>query len=364
MARRSLKPMIFAIFILNSLLLLLALINFATIRKPLQASTLDLEVLVLLPVRNEEANISRVIAELEAQVGTPRIKVLVINDNSEDRTFELASSMQSEKVTVINAPTPAPGWLGKVSALQTGLSASAPTDVVISIDADVHFEKDAIARAVQTLNEYKLDFISPYPRQIAETWAERFVQPLLQWSWMSTVLLRGAEKFPMRSTVICNGQFLVMKASSLKSIGGFEPVANKVLDDIELGRAFVASGFKGAVIDGSAISATRMYSSLNEIKAGYGKSLSSAFGSLPGALFAALFMAASGILPFIYAINGNLLAIAAAIAIVGTRLVSAASSSTRLRDSFLHPISAALFIYLLYFSWSNRGSVQWKGRTV
>ena len=107
-----------------------------------------------------------------------------------------------------------------------------------------------------------------------------------------------------------------------------------------------------------------MYSSLDEIKAGYGKSLSTAFGSLPGAIFAATFIAATGIVPIFYALTGNLLALAASLAIIGTRFISAASSSTRLRDSFLHPLSAALFIYLLYFSWRNKGRVQWKGRTV
>jgi glycosyltransferase involved in cell wall biosynthesis len=356
--------MIFAIFLFNSLLLLLALINLLTMRKPLAAEVVDSSILVLLPVRNEESNISRILNELEEQVGTPNFRVLVINDNSEDRTLEIASSLSSERISVMSTPQPERGWLGKVSALQAGLLASADADIVISIDADVHFEKDAISRAVQTLNESGLDFISPYPRQIALTWAERLTQPLLQWSWMSTVLLRGAEKIPTESTVICNGQFLVMRGETLKKISGFESVANKVLDDIELGRTFVRSGFRGAVIDGSSIASTRMYSSLDEIKAGYGKSLSTAFGSMVGALFAALFIASTGILPFLYALTGNLLAIAAALAIIGTRLVSAAASSTRLRDSFLHPFSAALFIYLLYFSWINKGKVQWKGRTV
>jgi hypothetical protein len=168
----------------------------------------------------------------------------------------------------------------------------------------------------------------------------------------------------MASTVICNGQFLALKGSSLKAIGGFESVAHKVLDDIELGRSFVAAGFRGSVIDGSEISSTRMYSSFSEIKSGYGKSLHTAFGSLAGSFFAALFIAATGILPFLYALSGNLLAIAALIAIIGTRIMSAAASSTRLRDSLLHPLSSALFIYLLYFSWRNRGKTQWKGRTL
>lgn len=356
--------MIVAIFLLNSLLLFLALINFATMRKPLASSRVDSSILVLLPVRNEEANISRILGELKAQVNAPHLKVVVINDNSEDRTYEIASSLSSQRISVINAPVPAEGWLGKVSALQAGYLASELADVVISIDADVHFEPDAIARAVSTLNFSGLDFISPYPRQLANTWAERLIQPLLQWSWMSTVLLRGAEKFPMQSTVICNGQFLVIKGSSLKAIGGFESVAHKVLDDIELGRSFVAAGFRGSVIDGSEISSTRMYSSFSEIKSGYGKSLHTAFGSIAGSVFAAILIAATGILPLLYSFDGNLLAIAALLAIIGTRFISAAASSTRLSDSILHPLSSVLFIYLLYFSWRNRGKTQWKGRTL
>ena len=181
---------------------------------------------------------------------------------------------------------------------------------------------------------------------------------------MSTVLLRGAEKLPMKSTAICNGQFLVMRAQSLIASGGFAAVSNKVLDDIELGRAFIAAGFKGAVIDGSSIASTRMYSSLGEIKAGYGKSLNRAFGGALGSIVASVFMFISGIVPFIYSLSGNVIAIAASFAIIATRVISALSSSSRVRDAFLHPLSALFFLYLLYFSWSNRSQIKWKGRTV
>jgi hypothetical protein len=199
---------------------------------------------------------------------------------------------------------------------------------------------------------------------LAKTWAERLAQPLLQWSWMSTLLLRGAEKIPLTSTVVSNGQFLVMKGESLSAIGGFQSVSNQVLDDIELGRSFVRNGFRGTVIDGSSIASTRMYSNFSEVRAGYGKSLNKAFGSKIGSIFAALFIALTGIIPLLYSLNGNLIAIAALAAIIGSRLASSAASSGRLRDSFLHPASSLLFIYLLYFSWINRGKTQWKGRTV
>ena len=358
--------MAFSIFILNTILLALSLLNFFTIRKPEAAQEISESVVVLLPMRNEAGNAARVITELAQQENLSKFTLVVIDDNSEDETFSIADSLQSERVKVIQAPLPPVGWIGKVSALQAGLESKylQGADFIISVDADVSFEKNSIARAVATLKRHNIDFISPYPRQIALTWSERLIQPLLQWSWMSTLLLRGAEKFPMKSTVVCNGQFLAMRAESLLSIGGFTAVATHVLDDIELGRAFVESGFKGAVIDGSSIASTRMYSSFNELRAGYGKSLNRAFGSLPGSIVAAIFMVATGVLPLIYALDGDLLALSALIAIIATRLISAISSGSRMRDSFLHSASVVIFIYLLYFSWSNRGKTQWKGRTV
>lgn len=358
--------MVIAVLLLNILLLLIAIINFALIRRPRIATQINSSIAILLPVRNEAENIDRILRELTAQKNLSNFRIVVIDDNSEDETFMITESFDSPLITLISAPTPAAGWLGKVSALDFGikqLGADLP-DYIISIDADVSFTPDAISRAVATTEHLHLDFLSPYPRQIAISWAERLIQPLLQWSWMSTVLLRGAEKIPMKSTVVCNGQFLVMKRESLLASGGFAAVSHYVLDDIELGRAFVRSGFRGAVIDGSELAATRMYSSFAEIKSGYGKSLHRAFGGVSGAIVASLFMTMSGILPLFYALSGNFLALIALVAIIATRALSALASSSRLRDSLLHPISALLFLYLLYYSWSHRSQVQWKGRTV
>ena len=358
--------MVIAAFLLNTLLLLITLINFALLRRPTKARTINERVAILLPVRNEAENIERILNELLAQVNLKDFQIIVVNDNSEDKTAAIASDFKSPQITLLNAPAPQPGWIGKVSALDFGLNrlSNANSEYIISIDADVSFKADAISRAIATAQDLNLDFLSPYPRQIAVTWTERLIQPLLQWSWMSTVLLRGAEKIPMKSTVICNGQFLVMKTQSLIQSGGFAAVSSYVLDDIELGRAFVRAGFRGVVIDGSEIAATRMYSSFAEIKSGYGKSLHRAFGGIIGALFVTLFMVLSAIVPLLYSLSGNFLALAAIAAIIATRLLSAYSSSSRIRDSLLHPISALLFLYLLYYSWSHRSKIQWKGRTI
>ncbi len=112
--------MSFAIFLFNTFLLALALINFLTIRKPAQVREVKSSVTILLPVRNEEENIERILNELVNQVGVDKLHILVIDDNSEDKTRFLAEKFASQKVTVISAPTPPPGWIGKVSALHAG----------------------------------------------------------------------------------------------------------------------------------------------------------------------------------------------------------------------------------------------------
>lgn len=357
--------MLLSIFLLNSFLLALSLLNSLTLRQPITSRHVDESVLVLLPVRDEEENIERILRELLGQENCPNLSIYLLDDNSRDQTRQLAQAFTSTRFKILDVPEPAKGWIGKVNALDFALTQlDYSPDYIISIDADVSFSKSAIADSVASIKSFGLDFISPYPRQIAQSWVERLIQPMLQWSWMSTLFLRGTERYPLQSTVVCNGQFLVMKFSSLIASGGFASVSSDVLDDIELGRAFVKAGFKGAVIDGSEIASTRMYASFDQVRKGYGKSLHLAFGGVIGSLFASAFMIATSIVPLVFALTGNLVAIAALTAIIGTRFLSALSSHSKLRDSFLHPLSAALFLYLLYYSWSNRSVAQWKGRTL
>jgi hypothetical protein len=59
--------MLLIIFLLNSGLLLLALTNYATMRRSSIAREIKSSIAILLPVRNEEENIERIVKELSAQ---------------------------------------------------------------------------------------------------------------------------------------------------------------------------------------------------------------------------------------------------------------------------------------------------------
>ena len=350
-------------FLLPLILLTIAAVNFAQIRTPNKVSELQDSVGVVLPMRNEAENVEGVIATLAAQEGD--LHFYLLDDNSEDQTYELLQRFTAgdPRFTVIQGAPLADGWIGKTWALQQ-LFETSSEEVLVSIDADVRLSNDAINKAVTALKSARLDFISPYPRQIARSFGERLIQPLLQWSWLTTVPLRYAESSGQKSMAVANGQFFVVRRASLETVGGYQSVKNAVIDDVFLARELIKSGSSGTVINGSEIAETRMYASWGEIEAGYGKSLNKAFGSVFGAVFAITFLFVTSIAPLILGFRGNPYGWLGFAAIVGTRVLSAIKSRGRVLDSVLHPISVVALIYLIVYSYLVRKTVMWKGRTV
>ncbi|MEY3848756.1 MAG: hypothetical protein RLZ20_256 [Actinomycetota bacterium] len=350
-------------FLIPLILLTITAVNFLQIRTPKQISELSETVAVVVPMRNEAENIEGVVATLSAQAGP--FHFYLLDDNSEDLTFDLLHRFTAgdSRFTVIKGAALADGWIGKTWALQQLYEAS-NEEILVSIDADVRLTNDAINKSVTLLRTTQLDFLSPYPRQIALTFGERLIQPLLQWSWLTTVPLRFAEGSGQKSMAVANGQFFVVRRSALDSIGGYQSVKHAVIDDVFLARELISTGASGTVVNGSDIAETRMYASWSEIKAGYGKSLSKAFGSPAGAIFVSAFLIATSIAPLILGLLGNPYGWVSFAAIVGTRVLSAAKSRGNLLDSVLHPISIAALIYLIVYSYLVRGTVTWKGRTV
>jgi len=355
--------MYFVLFLFAIVLLWIAVANFLTIRRPQSVSLTERSVTVLIPVRNEAENIVELIDSLTKQSDLTSLEIIFIDDSSTDSTDKLLQTALSEgaPIKVVSAPALPAGWLGKPWALQQGYLISRG-EFIVTLDADVRLVPTAISQGIAMLGER--DFISPYPRQIANSFSERLVQPLLQWSWMTTVPLRLAERSNRSSLAVANGQFFIVKKSSLDAISGFQVIATEVLDDMQLARELIAAGSHGGVADGSTLAQTRMYKNFGEIKAGYGKSLWSAFGTPVGSAAAIAFIFLTGIAPILTWFSGNPIGLFTYEVIVITRIISAKRSGGRIFDSFLHPISSAILIYLIIYSWRARGKVQWKGRTL
>lgn len=357
--------MLWPIVLPTFVLFIFSIINFFTILRPNLTSEITEFVSVVVPLRNEAENIPGLINSLLSQNSLKNVEYLFLNDNSEDESFSLLTSALSHhpNAKLIQGRPMPPGWIGKTWALQQLLEQS-QGEILVTIDADVRLTPDAINMSISLMNSRGLDFLSPYPRQITHTLGERLIQPLLQWSWMSTLLLGIAEKSRFSSMAVANGQFFIVRKSALLLVGGYESVKADVLDDVFLARGLLKTGSHGVVVNGSSIAQCRMYSSWSEIEAGYGKSLRHAFGSPVGSLCAILYIFLTGIAPLLFALQGSTGGWLAFAFMIATRIVSAIRARTRIIDSLFHPISSTLLIYLIFYSYFMRGNIQWKGRTV
>jgi glycosyltransferase involved in cell wall biosynthesis len=350
---------------ISLLLTLNSILNYFAIIRP-KAIRVQAKVAILIPARNEENSIATAVQSALDQELLNDFEIVVLDDASTDATGAKLHELNHPKLRVITGEPDLPNdWLGKNWACHR-LAKSVEADYLVFVDSDVALEPLAVASAINALTENQLHLVSPYPRQLAPTLLARIVQPLLQWSWLTTVPLRTTKTSLRSSLAVANGQFLVCRADSYFQSGGHKEIKSEVLDDIELLRSFYRKGFTGCVIDGSSIATCSMYDSSQSLVSGYSKSLWKAFGGPIGSLFVNAFFLFVYVFPLFGFISNN--AVLAALGMTfGTlgRLVSAKTSNGRmLPDSLFHPISILAFSVLNVISWWRHltGTNTWKSR--
>ena len=328
---------------------------------------------VLVPARDEELRIGPCLAALLSTHGIDDLEILVLDDGSSDATADIvrAYAERDPRVRLItggDGPLPE-GWLGKPWACER-LARAATGDVLVYVDADVTVAPHGVAASVVLLRETGLDLISPYPRQEADGALPRLVQPLLQWSWLTTLPLGRAETSPRESLVAANGQLLAVDARTYRRAGGHEAVRGEVLDDVALLRAVKRVGGRGVVVDGTHVASCRMYGSGPELVDGYTKSLWSAFGSPAGAA------AVVGLLSWLYVVPAAAVVLGPthrarawgaagyAAGVAGRVLVARRTGQHVVPDVATHPAAVATFGWLVAQSWRRHraGTLAWRGR--
>ncbi|MCZ7418145.1 glycosyltransferase family A protein [Verrucosispora sp. WMMA2121] len=335
-------------------------------------------VAVLLPLRDEADRVTPCLRALLAQRGVPGLRVVVLDDGSGDGTAEVVRAVVADdpRVTLLTGVDPPPGWLGKPHACwQLATRVEEPATALVFVDADVVLEPYAVAAAVTELRAAGATLLSPYPRIVVRTTADRLVQPLLQWLWLTFLPLRAMERSPRPSLAAAGGQFLVVDRAGYLRAGGHAAVADQVLEDIELARAVKRAGGRIALADGSRLASCRMYEDWPQLRDGYTKSLWASFGH-PGAaavvltvllaLYAAPpLVAGAALLAGAPTVAG--VAVGAYLAGVAGRVVSARATGGRAwPDALGHPVSVAVLGWLTLRSYHlrKRRRLSWRGRPV
>jgi hypothetical protein len=226
----------------------------------------------------------------------------------------------------------------------------------------VRFSKNAIASALDVMEN--LDFISPYPKQIANGFIARLFQPLLQWSWLASVPLLLTYRFPREQMAVANGQFFVVKKSAYLKSGGHFAIKNEVLDDLMLARNLIGNGFKGVVAEASSVAVCEMYTSAKELMRGYQKSLHKAFGSLLGTFFALILIISTGIIPIIAALRGSEIGLLSFVLVFMGRFIASLRTGSAPTTAIMHPLAIAFLVVLIFYSWYGKitKTLIWRNR--
>ena len=331
---------------------------------------------VLVPARNEELNIGDCVESLLAQ-RYPDFQVIVLDDNSTDRTGAILAEIQEqhhELRVITGQPLPA-GWTGKNWACHH-LAQEADGELLLFVDADTTLDADALRQAVSAMTDEDADLLSLLPRQEMVTWAERLAVPVMSWSVFTLLPLAIAKRvrMPMLSAAI--GQFMLFRGSAYEQLGGHASVRLNHVDDIALARRTKAAGLRWRLFDGTQHVQCRMYRSRGEVVRGLSRTIFAVFGnSIPLYLFVWIWLSIVYLEPIVL-LCGRLaglpippISLWIAVASVGAAFLLWLMTYRRLAIpsalALLYPATIATSVviaaYSLYLTITGRGT--WKGRS-
>jgi glycosyltransferase involved in cell wall biosynthesis len=323
------------------------------------------EVSIIVPARNEEANLANCLPSLVGQLGAS-YEVIVVDDHSSDRTREIARSFP---VNVIEAdPLPA-GWSGKCNACWTGARVARGKWLLFT-DADTRHSPTSIASGLREARAHDAALLSYSPKQEVHSLAERALMPVI-FAELAVSFRPKEVSDPASPAAAANGQYLLIRRDAYDAVGGHAAVAQAILEDVELARKVKSAGYRLQFRLADVVS-TRMYRSFPQMWEGWTKNLVLLFpnarglalrrsvefvliaASLTGVAIALLHRDRIGVL-----VNG---ALAFGLLVFFFQRIRRAHFDWL--SNSLAVFGLPLFTVLLVRSYlaHRRGSIQWKGR--
>jgi chlorobactene glucosyltransferase len=329
---------------------------------------------VCVPARNEERGIGACLESLLRQ-DYPEFEVIVVNDNSTDRTGELIRELagkDSRLITLEGVDLPK-GWLGKPFALHQAFQKS-QGEVLLFTDADPVFEPNALLTAVFTMQERKLDALTLMPKAEFGSFWERAVQPVI-FGFIGSLTRFGKVNSPDNKSAMGFGAFLMFKRSAYEAIDGHEGGKADVLEDVLIAKRLKKAGFKLLVADAKSLFSIRMYYGFREIWIGWRKNMFLAMKrSVSRALYYVFMVLAFVLTPYLVLVWNVMVGadlIWIGLSLFGVTMVSAATIKTcdelglgRI-NACLFPIGAVVMAAIMFNSMIQVlvfSRTEWRGR--
>lgn len=201
---------------------------------------------IIIPARNEEENMACLLPSLRAICYPGPVEVIVVDDQSDDRTAEVAAAFGAQVAAVADLPA---GWLGKPHACHVGARA-ATGEWLLFTDADTAHAPDGPARAVGHALRHGLDGLSLFPRQQTRGITDRL--PLMA---AFAALFAGL----WDTSSVLNGQYILLRRAVYEAVGDFAAVRDQPIEDMALGARLREAGYHAPILRGEDVVAVRMY---------------------------------------------------------------------------------------------------------
>ncbi|MBN1255733.1 MAG: glycosyltransferase [Deltaproteobacteria bacterium] len=322
---------------------------------------------ILIPARNEEANIGGCLSHVLNQ-SYSNFEVIVLDDQSEDDSYKIVAEMKKghANLTLVRGKDLPKGWNGKNWACHQ-LSQKARGEIIIFVDADCTLAPWTIETALAMMERYGLDLLSSFPTQKLKGIAGYLLVPVMDWLLLSFLPLRMVYLSPHKSFVAANGQFMAFVRKRYDAIGGHKGVADQVVEDMELARAIKIRGFRMMTALGGPSISCSMYTSFGDAVRGFSKNFYPGFNTTPSrfscmiAMFAFFYL-----LPFFLVFFYSGVLVPLGLICLQRLLLALTDRQNPITNCLLHPIQMVFMVVVGVNSMrvAEGKKIVWKGRRV
>ncbi|WP_368986242.1 glycosyltransferase family 2 protein [Caldifermentibacillus hisashii] len=204
---------------------------------------------VIIPARNEEKNLPRLLDSLFNQSVQPD-EIIVVDDHSQDQTKHIA---EEYGVTTFTAPPLPAGWTGKNWAVWNGYLRSSG-HILLFLDADIQLAENAIQSLISA-QKRQSGVLSVVPYHKAEKFYEKFAMVL-------NILGVFSFTSPFEKNNLQKGLYgacIVTTRDDYEIVGGHQMIRSEMLDDLNLGALFQNARIKVSNYIGTDLVSFRMY---------------------------------------------------------------------------------------------------------
>ena len=331
---------------------------------------------VLIPARDEEANIEACLESLWKQ-DYPNFEIIVLDDNSLDNTANIVERIAAKdnRIQLISGePLPA-GWAGKPFACHQ-MAKKARGSWLLFTDADTIHAPHMLRSVLALALKLKPSLLSGFPRQLATSLLQKVAIPVLYFVILSWLPLWWFQRSKEPKPSLAIGQFLLFPREEYWRIGGHKAVKSRILEDVWLGVEVIRHGGRHVAVDLSPVVSCNMYRSLGAMWEGFIKWIYSVASLSPVALVGLMVAGYIFFLAPFYWLWNELFVVTAptgwgAIVIfqVATILVMRWLVDKRFKEpvvsTFLHPIGFSFLMLTGLYAGSRRvvgAGIYWKKR--